>query len=163
MRQIVDLLRRTYDCVVIDLGKRLQDLELALFDMADRVVLLIAPNLPAIKDARHFFEVMEALEYGEERTLLVLNKAEASAGITTRAIENHLRHPIAAEIPRENRIVLHSVNHGVPYVLIPNLDRRHPLVEQTRAFAARVLEVLTEEAERKEEEPPERPLGRLFR
>ncbi len=163
MRQVVDLLRRAYDYVVIDMGKRLQDLELALFDLADRVVLLIAPNLPAIKDARHFFEVMEALEYGEERMMLVLNKADASAGITTRAIENHLRHPIVAEIPREDRIVLHSVNHGVPYVLIPNLDRRHPLIEQTRAFAARVLEVLAEEAEGKEEQPPERPLGRLFR
>jgi pilus assembly protein CpaE len=163
MRQVIELMQRAYDYVIIDLGKRLQDLELSLFDLADRVILLIAPNLPAIKDARHFFEVMEALEYGEERTLLVLNKADASAGITTRAIENHLRHPVFAEIPRENRIVLHSVNHGIPYVLIPNLDRRHALVQQTKAFAERLLGALAEEAEGKEEEPPERPLGRLFR
>lgn len=163
MRQVIELMQRAYDYVIIDLGKRLQDLELSLFDLADRVILLIAPSLPAIKDARHFFEVMEALEYGEERTLLVLNKADASAGITTRAIENHLRHPIFAEIPRENRIVLHSVNHGIPYVLIPNLDRRHALVQQTKAFAERLLEALAEAAEGKEEEPPERPLGRLFR
>jgi len=163
MRQVIELMQRAYDYVIIDLGKRLQDMELSLFDLADRVILLIAPNLPAIKDARHFFELMEALEYGEERTLLVLNKADASAGITTRAIENHLRHPVFAEIPRENRIVLHSVNHGIPYVLIPNLDRRHALVQQTKAFAERLLGALAEEAEGKEEEPPERPLGRLFR
>jgi len=48
-------------------------------------------------------------------------------------------------------------------VLIPNLDRRHPLVEQTKALAARVLEAFAEEVEGKEVEPPERPLGRLFR
>jgi len=105
---------------------------------------------------------MEALEHAEDRTLLVLNKADPNVGITTSAIESHLRHEVFAEIPRENRIVLHSVNHGVPYVLIPNLDRRHPLVQQTKAFAERLLEALAVQAEEGDESPPERPLGRLF-
>jgi pilus assembly protein CpaE len=162
MRQAIELMKRSFDYLVIDMGKRLQDLELSLFDLADRVVLVIAPDLPAIKDARHLFELMEALEHAEDRTLLVLNKADPNVGITTSAIESHLRHEVFAEIPRENRIVLHSVNHGVPYVLIPNLDRRHPLVQQTKAFAERLLEALAVQAEEGDESPPERPLGRLF-
>ncbi|HUT21135.1 MAG TPA: response regulator [Anaerolineae bacterium] len=163
MRRAIELMKRSFDYLVIDMGKRLQDLELSLFDLADRVVLVIAPDLPAIKDARHFFELMEALEHAEDKMLLVLNKADSNVGITTSAIENHLRHKVFAEIPRESRIVLHSVNHGVPYVLIPNLDRRHPLVEQTKAFAERLLEAFAEEAKEGGEPPPERPLRRLFR
>jgi pilus assembly protein CpaE len=163
MRQVIDLLKRSYDYVVIDMGKRLQDLELSLFDLADRIVMVIVPDLPAIKDARHFFEVMEALEHTESKVNLVLNKADENVGITTRAIENHLKHEIFAELPREDRIVLHSVNHGIPYVLIPNLDRRHPLVQQTKAFAERLLEAFALEAEEGDEAPPERPLKRLFR
>jgi pilus assembly protein CpaE len=163
MKQITELMRRAFDYVVIDLGKRLQDLELLLFDMADQVILLIAPTLPSIKDARNFFEIMDALEYGVGKTLLVLNQSDAGAGITARAIENHLRHEVFAEIPRDDRIVLHSVNHGIPYVLIPNLDRRHPLMEQTRVLTERVLGAFAEMVEEKGEQPPERPLRRLFR
>lgn len=163
MRRAIELMKRSFDYLVIDMGKRLQDLELSLFELADRVVLVIVPDLPAIKDARHFFEVMEALEHAEGKMLLVLNKADSNVGITTSAIENHLRHKLFAEIPRENRIVLHSVNHGIPYVLIPNLDRRHPLVEQTKALAEGLLEALAVQAEEGDEPPPERPLRRLFR
>jgi pilus assembly protein CpaE len=163
MRQVIALMKRSFDYLVIDMGKRLQDLELSLFDLADRVVLVIVPDLPAIKDARYFFELMEALEHAENKTLLVLNKADSNVGITTHAIENHLRHEIFAEVPRENRIVLHSVNHGIPYLLIPNLDRRHPLVQQTRAFTERLLEIFAVQAEEGDEPPAERPLRRLFR
>jgi pilus assembly protein CpaE len=163
MREAVELIKGAFDYLVIDMGKRLQDLELSLFDLADRVVLVIVPALPAIKDARHFFEVMEALEHAEDKTLLVMNKADSNVGITTSAIEGHLRHEVFAEIPREDRIVLHSVNHGIPYMLIPNLDRRHPLAQQTTAFAERLLESVAMQIEEGDESPPERPLRRLFR
>jgi pilus assembly protein CpaE len=163
MKQVIDLMKRSFDYLVVDMGKRLQDLELSLFDMADRIVLVIVPDLPAIKDARYFFEVLQALEHTENKVLLILNKADANVGITTRAIENHLRHEVFAEIPREDRIVLHSINHGIPYVLIPNLDRRHPLMQQTKAFAERLLEAFAVEAEEEEGSSSERPLKRLFR
>ena len=163
MGQTLELMRDTFDYVVVDMGKRLQDLELSLFELAERVILVIVPELPAIKDARYYLELMEALEHTEDRTLLVLNKADANVGITTSAIENHLRHKVFAEIPREDRIVLHSVNHGVPYVLIPNLDRNHPLVQKTKAFAERLVASFAVEVEEGKGAPPERPLGRLFR
>jgi len=145
MRQAIELMKRSFDYLVIDMGKRLQDLELSLFDLADlnsRVsYYLIVPNY--------------SIEFLSRRYDVV-----SCSNISM--IESHLRHEVFAEIPRENRIVLHSVNHGVPYVLIPNLDRRHPLVQQTKAFAERLLEALAVQAEEGDESPPERPLGRLF-
>jgi pilus assembly protein CpaE len=163
VRTVLERLQQLFDYIVVDMGSRLLDLELTLIDIADRIVLVIAPDLSSIKDARYFFEIMEALEYPTSKALLVLNKADPGTGISARAIENHIKHPVFAEIPDDRRVVLQSVNQGIPYILMPNVDKRSPLIEQTMQFAQRLLqsfEVVEESEEGKDEE---RPLGRLFR
>lgn len=162
MRTIMEQLKLMFDYVVIDLASQLHELELAMLDIASRIVLVVAPDLPSIKDARYFFELADAFEYPPEKTLLVLNKADPNTGITARALENHIKHKIFAELPNETRIVLQSVNQGIPYVLMPNVDKRTPLIEQTQRFAQLVLQGF-QEVEEKEEKSDERPLGRLFR
>jgi pilus assembly protein CpaE len=163
MRQILAMLQLFYDYVVVDMGSSLQDLELTVFDLAERIVVVLTPTLPAIKDARHLFEVMEALEYPESKVLLVLNQADAATGLTASVIERSIRSTVFAEIPFESRIVLHSVNHGIPYMLIPNLDKRHVLVTSTVALAERLVQLLEAvEEEEPKDDSGERLLGRLF-
>jgi pilus assembly protein CpaE len=163
VRTVLEHLQRLFDYVVIDTGSRLLDLELTLLDVSDQIVLVIAPDLSSIKDARYFFEIMEALEYPSSKALLVLNKADPSTGISARAIENHIKHPVFAEIPNDSRVVLQSVNQGIPYILMPNVEKRLPLIEQTMQFAQRLLEACKVVEESEEGKDEERPLGRLFR
>jgi pilus assembly protein CpaE len=162
VRAILEEMRKTFDWIVVDMGSRLLDLELTLFDVASRIVLVIVPQLPAIKDARNFFEIMQALEFSTDKTLLVLNKADPNAGINVRVIERNLKHEVLAEIPVDERIVVHSVNHGIPYMLIPNVDKKSPLIQSTIKLAQGVLQSFEEKVE-EEEAPDDRPLGRLFR
>ena len=138
-------------------------MELTVFDLADRIIVVLVPTLPAIKDARYLFEIMEALEYPEGKTLLVLNQADATTGLSANVIERNIRFPVFAEIPLENRIVLHSVNHGIPYMVIPNLDKRHVLVTSTRALTERLLQAMAAVTEETEDDSGERLLGRLFK
>jgi pilus assembly protein CpaE len=163
VRRIIERMQRMYDYIIVDMGSRLQDMELSLFDMADKVVLLIVPGLPAIKDARYFFELMEALEYPDEKTLLVLNMADTGSGISARAIESNIKHEVFAEIPNDQRIVPHSINHGIPYVLNPSVDKRLPLVVATQGFAEKVLQVFEQVVEEDDGGTDDRALGRLFR
>ncbi len=163
VRKIIGGLRQLYDYVFIDMGSTLQDTELAIFDLADRVLLIAAPDVPSIKDVRLFYDLVEQLEYSSDKFLLVLNKADPRTGITVRLIEGNVKKKVFAEIPFEGRIVLQSVNQGVPYMIMPNVDKRQPLFMQTTACA----EALLKEFERVqvEEQPgtPSRPsLGRLF-
>jgi len=162
VRAILEQMQRAFDWIVVDMGSRLLDLELTLFDVASRIMLVIVPQLPAIKDARHFFEIMEALEFSTDKTLLVLNKSDPEAGINVRVIERNLKHEVLAEIPVDTRVVVHSVNHGIPYMLIPNVDKRSPLIQSTIKLAQGVLQSFEEKVE-EEEAPDDRPLGRLFR
>jgi pilus assembly protein CpaE len=162
VRAILEQMQQTFDWIVVDMGSRLLDLELTLFDIASRIVLVIVPQLPAIKDARHFFEIMEALEFSTDKTLLVLNKSDPEAGINVRVIERNLKHEVLAEVPVDARVVVHSVNHGIPYMLIPNVDKRSPLIQSTIKLAQGVLQSFEEKVE-EEEVADDRPLGRLFR
>lgn len=138
--KILSAVRKTFDYLVVDLGSSLLDREIAVLDMADRILLVIAPDVAAIKHARYFLEIADALDYPAGKVLLVLNKSDPRAGISTRAIENHLKHEIVGEIPYDTAIVLQSVNRGVPYMVMPNVDKRSPLVAETGKLAQRVLQ-----------------------
>jgi len=162
VRAVLQKLKQMFDYTVVDMGSRLQDIELNVFDLADRIVLLVTPELPAITNVRYFFEIIEALEYPRDKILLVLNKADPRVGITGRVIENHLKHKIFAEIPAEDRLVLQSINQGMPYMLMPNVDKRLPLIQRTAALVQQMVEGLEAEVEAGETKPQERPLGRLF-
>jgi pilus assembly protein CpaE len=141
VRAILDRLKTIFDYVIVDMGSKLQHIELAVFDLADRIVLVATPDLPAITSARHFFELIQTLDYSRETVLLVLNKSDSNTGLNARMIENHLKHEVFAEIPIDDRVVLHSVNHGIPYMIAPNIDRRLPLLQKTGALAQQLMQV----------------------
>jgi pilus assembly protein CpaE len=163
VRSIIERMQRMFDLIIVDMGTRLQDLELSLFDIANKIVLLISPTLPSIKDARYFFELMDALEYPDDKTLLVLNKADSTSGISAKAIETNIKHAVFAEIPNDPRVVPHSVNHGIPFVLNPSVDKRSPLAVSMQAFGEKLLQAFQAAVEEEEGVADDRSLGRLFR
>jgi len=146
IQSILERLKNIFDYVFVDMGSTLRELELAVFDQADRIMLVATPDLPAITGARNFFELLDVLGYPREIVLLVLNKSDSNASLNARMIQNHLKHPVFAELPSEERIVQHSVNHGIPYVIAPNVDRRLPLLQKTGVLAQQLLRLFEAEA-----------------
>jgi pilus assembly protein CpaE len=142
VRVVLERLKQMFDYVIVDMASRIQDLELSIFDLAERIVLVVTPDLPSITSVRYFFDLVDALGYPSDRVLLVLNKSDPRTGLNAHIIENHLKHKVFAEIPFEDRVVLHSVNHGLPYMIAPNIDKRLPLVQSTGALAQQLIEVL---------------------
>jgi pilus assembly protein CpaE len=142
VRAVLDNLKQLFDYVIVDMGSRLQDLELSVFDLADRIVLVLTPDLPSITSVRYFFELVDALGYPSDKVLMVLNKTDSRQGLNARVIENHLKHEMFAEIPLESRVVLHSINHGIPYMIASTTDKKLPLYQQTSALAEQLMEAL---------------------
>ena len=54
------------------------------------------------------------LDYPRETVSWSSTSRTSNTGLNARMIENHLKHEVFAEIPIEDRMVLHSVNHGIP-------------------------------------------------
>jgi pilus assembly protein CpaE len=145
VREILGRLKSMFDYVIVDMGSNLQNIELTVFDLADCIILVATPDLPAVTNARHFFELFQMLGYPLESVLLVLNKSDSNAGLNASMIETHLKHRVFAEIPLEDRVVSHSVNHGIPYMVVPGVDRRLPLLQKTSALARQLMRALAAE------------------
>jgi pilus assembly protein CpaE len=139
LQQIIALGRRRYDYIVADVGSRLDDRALHLMDEANRVVVLLTPDIPAIKNTRLFLEVAQGLGYEPDKILLVLNRAVPRGGITAEAVERHIKHPVALSIPESPRVVQAAINRGVPLILYEReVDKSMPVTRQLLALTQMV-------------------------
>lgn len=117
LKSILTALRDHFDYILIDTPTSFAETTLTLLDGADTVLLVTTPEIPAIKNARLFFDVSEQLKYDEEKVSLLLNKYDPRTGITAEAIRASIKHPIFASVSREDRIVNMATNQGLPFAL----------------------------------------------
>ena len=117
LRAILEALRREFDYVVVDTQSSFQDQTMAVLDAAARIVLLMTMELSSIKNIRQFLEVAELLEYGEEKLVLVLNKADPRFGIRVDQVEANIQHKVAAQIGNAPYEMTSAINRGVPLII----------------------------------------------
>jgi Flp pilus assembly CpaE family ATPase len=48
--------------------------------------------------------------------MLVLNRMDRRWGISPQSIEESIKHPVKAQVPFDDRIVIGAINSGVPFV-----------------------------------------------
>jgi pilus assembly protein CpaE len=116
LKKIVDLLVKSYDYVVIDMWKSFQETTVFFMDVADILLLVSTTDIPAIKNAKLFFELTEQLAYPPSKTVLVLNKEDGRSGINPKDIEASIKHPIGAILPKDERNAILAINRGSPFV-----------------------------------------------
>ncbi|MER3457532.1 MAG: histidine kinase, partial [Chloroflexota bacterium] len=113
LKLILEKLHTLYDYVVVDTDTSLHDRILNILDISDAIILVGTPDIPALKNARLFLEVTEALGYDPQKILFVVNKVDKRlGGISTGDIQDAIKHPVAAELPSEPVAALVSVNKG---------------------------------------------------
>jgi pilus assembly protein CpaE len=117
MTAILRALQRQFEYVVIDAWPFLDENTLAMLEMSDRILLVITPEMPALRETRLFLEVTDALDYPPSKLLLVLNRAMSAFGIDAADIEENIRYKIAVNIPSDGRLVTRSLNRGVPLIV----------------------------------------------
>ncbi len=138
---VLDKMQDMFDVIIIDMYSSLEDTVLSALDASDLVVLVTTPEIPAIKSARLFFEVTEALEYPPAKTQLILNKAVRQGGIRAADIEASIKHKVVAQLPLEEKVVTAAVNQGVPYVLSGG---NNLLAQATAAYAKQLYQTVTQ-------------------
>lgn len=138
MKRILDLARTLFDILVIDTTTQPTDTTLLILDEADQIVLVITPDVPTIKNARLFFDVITQLNYPPQKTLMILNKMDRRFGITAEMVEQALKHPVGAQIPWDEVTVLNSINKGTPLVA----QRSKPIAHAILQLAKHVEEAL---------------------
>ncbi len=117
MKAILVELREHFDYLVVDTDASFSESTLTVLEMADLILLVTTLEVTTINRVSQFFEVMERLGYARSKVKLVCNRVDSLFGIQPRLIETRLRQHFLSQIPDDPKVVVTSVNRGVPFVL----------------------------------------------
>jgi pilus assembly protein CpaE len=111
---IIQLARRYYDFVIIDLGHQVNSVSVRALDNSDTIMLVMQQSLPDLRGARHMLEIFNSLGYRSEKIHLLLNRFESSAVLTVSEIERVIGQRIESRIPNNFDVANESINQGTP-------------------------------------------------
>ncbi len=115
VRPLVAALRQSFPFAFLDLPPILSQTTTATLDAADRVLLVLTPDVAALQSAATALQAMSRAGVSDERIWLVLN-TPGGPGLSPEAIAKALKRPLAAAIPYEPEM-LPAVNARRPLIL----------------------------------------------
>jgi pilus assembly protein CpaE len=161
--RIIEKIATSYDFIVVDTSRKIDEQLLSLSDIATKVVLVATPTLAAVKNTRFVIDLFDRLNYPPDKTLFVLNRVEDDrqknrVTIPTEVIEKHLKRQTAAKIPLNEAVVLSAVNKGVP--VVASRDRSKSPVKELLDFADHIYNMLmADEEEAAEADDKKKKIG----
>lgn len=108
----LDLLRQHYDFVVVDGLRDFGETALAALDAADKVVLAMTQDVPALKNASRCLAVLRRLGYRADKVKLVLNRYHKRAKLDRDTIADTLGVAVDATIDNDFPTVLGAIDDG---------------------------------------------------
>ena len=114
--QICEQLTSMYDYIVVDVDKRLDDNNLAVFEAAETIFVVMTADLSCLKNVRLILETMGHLGYPASKVQLVLNRSNAFTGISVKNAEGALKRTIDHQVVNEYRGAISALNSGAPFM-----------------------------------------------
>jgi pilus assembly protein CpaE len=133
---LVNVLRAMHDTVLLDVPPGFSDPALTALAMADRVVIVVTPEVTALRRTLTLFEVLRDLGIETDRQLLVLNETVASPHLSRERVEAFLHRRIPVAVPHAIDVFRRAVTTGRPVVLD---EPQHEAAQQLLRLARFVL------------------------
>jgi pilus assembly protein CpaE len=125
--------RHAVDAIVVDMHPSYSEVNLAIFSIADRIIVPVTPDLPAMRAAIQLKEV--AVEVGvRDRLAMVINRA--NSGVTVADMESTVGLPAIAHIRSAGLNFVYSANAGM--TLIDKFPK-HPATQDFEHLANRLV------------------------
>jgi pilus assembly protein CpaE len=117
VREVIDLLRKRFDYVVIDLAHLFDEVTLAALDQADDILLVLNTEIMTIRSAQRALTVFDRLDYPREKIRVIANRWDKKLlSLNWQQIERFLGKCDVSFIPDDSRAVINSINLGQPLV-----------------------------------------------
>ena len=116
MHQILEILAGLYDYVIVDIDKRLEDVNLMVLDVAETIFAVMTADLSCLKNVRLVLETIGHLGYEKSKVQLVLNRSNAFTGINVKNAEGALKRTIDHQVVNEYRGAISALNSGAPFM-----------------------------------------------
>jgi pilus assembly protein CpaE len=139
--KVLKFLCRMFSYVVVDTSSSLTDITLAAIDSSDVLVLITTQDIPSLKNARLFLDLTDMLGIDRRRLLFTMNRFDKRLGITPERISENFKQDIVAVIPLDDRVVVPSVNRGLPLMLG---DKSRPIARSFLSLTESIRQRITE-------------------
>ena len=143
IKAILTLARKTFDYILVDTWSFLDDIVLNTMDIADRILIVMVPEIPSIKSTKLFLEVADALKFPPQQIDLILNKALARDNIRGEQIAKSMHHAVQVELEFEPRGMRQATNQGLPLIVS---EPNHPFVLGIQSLTEHLVSVLEPQA-----------------
>ena len=142
--------RRSFDWVIVDLHPSYSPLNRAVFDRADRILVPVTPDLPAIRAVVKLREIADELGMRDRLTLIV---NRANSGIKLEDLERAIGIPTYAQVRSSGLLLVKASNEGRTLFEIAPRDK---ITQDFAQMADRLLGIEVAEA-------PAKPQMSVFR
>ncbi len=117
VREVIELLRKRFEYVVIDLVHLFDEVTLAALDQADEILLVLNTEIMTIRSAQRALTVFDRLDYPREKVRVVINRWNKKLlNMDWQQIERFLGKGAVSFVPDDYSAVVHSINLGQPLV-----------------------------------------------
>ena len=131
LEQVLQLARRQYGMVLLDIPDALDAISVKALDLADEVVLVMGNTVAHVRNAKRWLVMLRSLGYADAKLRVVLNKIHPGSEVDITLIEGALGLPVSHTLPSDPATALQAVNQGLPLM---SLNGNSPLVQALRQF-----------------------------
>jgi len=125
VRAVLAHLRTRFDAVVVDLGRGTTAVAQVAAEVADRVAVVVTPDVPALRGANRLVARWAARGVRAGPVVAVLNRASRDGDVQPAFLSRALAAPLLdAAIPADPRALATAANTGVPDHVPPGPWRR---------------------------------------
>jgi pilus assembly protein CpaE len=114
LKSIMTLLKKTFDIVIVDLSHDFSDKNIVIMDESDLLFLVMALDLPSIKNVARCLEIFKKLRYDRGKVRLIVNRSNSRDQIEMNLVADKLEYPIAFSLSNDYKMVVNSINAGIP-------------------------------------------------
>jgi pilus assembly protein CpaE len=137
IQALLSTLRAMHDTVILDVPPGFSDPALTALALADRVLIVVTPEVTALRRTLTLFDVLRDLDIEEERQMMVLNETVSSPDLTRERVEGFLRRRIPIAVPNALGLFHRATTSGRPALLA---DPDHEVSQQLLRLSRFVLD-----------------------
>jgi pilus assembly protein CpaE len=143
--RLLEQLAQEFQYVVIDTAPGMPEIGLAAMEQCTDVVWVSAMDVPSLRGLRGGLDVLRQLDIMPESRHVVLNMADAKAGLNVQDVESTIGAPVDVSVPRSRAVAL-STNRGIPVL---QECRKDPAVKSLRQLVERFNPAWRSQTQRK--------------
>jgi pilus assembly protein CpaE len=130
---VLDGARKSFDYVVVDTWHVVEPSTLAVLEMADRLLLVTTPEVPALNAMRHFLDILKAYPHLRDKPQLLVNRQPSTGEVSLKYVEEALGMKAVATVPSDGQMLTLAINEGTP--LLQQKHANRPFVRNLNKLA----------------------------